>query len=82
MDGVISAEQLGVFFACAPLVLGVLIYAIAWVVKRNEFALSPAVANGATFACANCGKSGEREHMVAQTHEGAVSYYCAHCAKG
>ena len=42
-------------------------------------ALGGAHAHGATYACAKCGKRGAREHMVPQTHEGAVSYYCSNC---
>ena len=36
---------------------------------------------GQTFACANCGRRGRREHMVPQQHGGATSWYCAHCAR-
>jgi len=79
MDGVISAGTLGTFFAWAPLVLGVVIYFVAWLAKRHEGETSPAL-HSPTFACANCGRRGSREHMVPQTHEGAVSYYCSRCA--
>jgi hypothetical protein len=80
MDGVISAGQLGNFFAWAPLVLGVAIYAIAFAAKRRELAHAPAGVHGTTYACAKCGKRGAHEHMVPQLHEGAVSYYCSNCA--
>ncbi len=79
MDGVVSAQDLGRFFAWAPLVLGVAIYFVAWMAKRHEGVTAPATL-GATYACAKCGRRGSREHMVPQTHEGAVSYYCSHCA--
>jgi len=67
------------FFAFAPLVLGVVVYAVAWGAKRAE--LAPAGAGfGASYACANCGKRSSKEHMVPQAHAGAVSYYCSKCA--
>ena len=50
-----------------------------WLAKRREAATGPGTL-GATFACANCGRRGSREHMVPQVHDGAVSYYCSHCA--
>jgi hypothetical protein len=78
MDGVISAEALGRFFAWAPVVLGVAIYFVTWLAKRHEGETAPST-HGATFACAKCGRRGSREHMVPQTHEGAVSWYCANC---
>jgi len=59
--------------------LGVAIYAAFWVAKRNETG-GAAVPLKATFACAQCGKRGSKEHMVPQVHEGAVSYYCSRCA--
>ena len=75
----ISAEQLGGFFAYAPLVLGLLILAVAWSAKRHEDVPSTANA-GTTFACSNCGRRGARDHMVPQVHEGAVSWNCPSCA--
>lgn len=81
MDTTISPEGLTGFFAWAPLVLGVVIYTVVWASKRNEGHDDSAVPIGQTFACANCGRRGIREHMVPQTHSGAISYYCAHCAK-
>lgn len=78
MDGTISAQALGTFFAWAPLTLGVVIFFIAWLSKRHEGASSAPVL-GTTYACAKCGKRGVREHMLPQTHEGAVSYYCNRC---
>lgn len=75
----VSAAQLAGFFAYAPLVLGIAIVAVAWAAKRHEGV--PATANaGTTFACSGCGRRGSREHMLPQTHEGAVSWYCAKCA--
>ena len=80
MNGVVSAQTLGNIFAWAPLLLGVAIYFAVWLAKRNEGVTEPAVL-GATYACASCGRRGSREHMVPQTHEGAVSYYCNRCAR-
>ena len=80
MDTVISPGTLSGFFAWAPLVLGVAIYGFVFAAKRHEGHDSSAVPIGQTFACAGCGKRGVREHMVPQTHAGAISYYCARCA--
>jgi len=80
MNPVLNSDVFGWFFAWAPYVLGLVIFLAVWFAKRHEG--SPAAATlGTTFACANCGRRGSREHMVPQTHEGAVSYYCAHCAR-
>ena len=79
MDSTISAATLGHFFALAPLVLGIAIYAIAYLSKRSEV-METAPSIGTTYACASCGKRSVREHMVPQAHDGAVSYYCAKCA--
>ncbi|HTZ54500.1 MAG TPA: hypothetical protein VMB20_05510 [Candidatus Acidoferrum sp.] len=79
MNPVLNSDAFGWFFAWAPLVLGVAIYLAVWMSKRREGA--PVTGTlGATFACASCGRRGSREHMVPQTHDGAVSYYCSHCA--
>ncbi len=79
MNATISPEQLSGFFAVAPLLLGIIIYTVAWASKRNE-GHDRTVPIGQTFACAGCGKRSVREHMVPQAHEGAVSYYCTKCA--
>jgi hypothetical protein len=78
MNPVVSQDALRDFFAWAPLVLGLVIYLAVWLAKRHEAVTVPAL--GATYACANCGRRGSREHMVPQVHDGAVSYYCSHCA--
>ncbi|MHB8145732.1 MAG: hypothetical protein ACYDGM_00520 [Vulcanimicrobiaceae bacterium] len=75
---VLSHEFVGHFFAYAPFVLGTLIMVVTYVVKRKETVAGAPI--GQTFACANCGRRGVREHMLAQAHGGAVSWYCAHCA--
>lgn len=79
MDAAISPGQLSGFFAWAPLVLGVVIYLVAWTAKRGE-GHDVTVPMGQTFACANCGRRGVREHMVPQAHAGAISYFCAKCS--
>jgi len=79
MNPVVSQDLLGGFFACAPLALGLVIYLAVWLAKRHEQVAVPTL--GATYSCANCGRRGSREHMVPQVHDGAVSYYCSHCAK-
>jgi hypothetical protein len=75
----LSNETFDLMFAYSPLVIGLVIYAIFFVAKRHEVAAGGAPI-GQTFACANCGRRGIREHMVPQQHDGAVSYYCTHCA--
>jgi hypothetical protein len=75
---ILSNETFDTFFAWAPLVIGLIIYAAFFVAKRHEVTVGAPI--GQTFACANCGKRGVREHMVPQDHAGAVSWYCAHCA--
>lgn len=74
-----SAQTLAGFFAWAPLVLGVVIYSVAFAAKRHEGhdVTSPI---GQTFACARCGRRADREHMVPQAHEGAISWICGKCA--
>jgi hypothetical protein len=79
MNPVLNADVFGWFFAWAPLVLGLAIYFAVWMAKRRE-GVPVTGTLGATYACANCGRRGSREHMVPQTHGGAVSYYCSHCA--
>ena len=79
MSAVLPNDAFGLFFAWAPLVLGLAIYFVAWFAKRNETGASPAPI-GATYACANCGKRSSKEHMIPQAHSGAVSYYCSRCA--
>ncbi len=80
MDSQISAAAFDHFFAWAPLIVGLLIYFVFYVAKRHE-ATATGVPIGQTFACANCGRRGRREHMVPQQHGGATSWYCAHCAR-
>lgn len=80
METTISPATLSGFFATAPLVLGIVIYAVAFAAKRHEGHDGSAVPIGQTFACAACGKRGVREHMIPQPHAGAISYYCAHCS--
>jgi hypothetical protein len=72
-------DTFDMIFGYAPLILGVIIYAIFFVAKRHE-AAAGGVPIGQTFACAKCGRRGVREHMVPQEHEGAVSWFCGKCA--
>jgi hypothetical protein len=75
----ISPHAFAAFFAWAPWVIGVAIYAIFYVVKRHELAVVP-VSAGQTYACAVCGRRGAREQMVPQNHGGAITWQCANCA--
>ena len=78
MEPMISPQTLQYFFFSAPIVLGVLIYAYFFFAKRHEF-VTTAGTLGETYACASCGKRGSKEHMLPQTHDGAISYVCAKC---
>jgi len=78
MEPQVSPQVLATFFAYAPLALGIIIYAAFYIAKRNETGAHVPI--GESFACANCGRRGVREHMIPETHEGAVSWYCTHCA--
>jgi hypothetical protein len=75
----ISPHAFASFFAWAPWVIGIIIYGVFYVAKRNEVADTP-VSAGQTFACAVCGRRGTRAQMVAQNHGGAVGWQCANCA--
>ena len=75
----IPADSFNQFFAWSPLVVGLLIYVVLYAAKRREVA-EGGVPIGQTFACANCGRRGRREHMVPQEHAGATSWYCSRCA--
>ena len=81
MDTQISGEAFSKFFAWAPLVAGIIIYAVFYAAKRHE-ATETGVPIGQTFACAQCGRRARREHMVPREHAGAMSWYCSRCAGG
>ena len=85
MNPTISSDTFNTFFAWAPWVVGVAIYLAFYVAKRREIATSTASAKkttgSQTFACAQCGRRGPREQMVAQDHGGAVGYKCTNCAQ-
>lgn len=75
----ISPSTFNQLFAWAPLVIGLVIYAVFYAVKRREVAEGgPPI--GQTFACANCGRRGHREHMVPREVGGATAWYCNRCA--
>ncbi|MBV8155041.1 MAG: hypothetical protein JOY98_11505 [Candidatus Eremiobacteraeota bacterium] len=75
----ISGNAFDQFFGYAPLVIGIVIYAIFYVAKRREVT-ETGVPIGQTYACAGCGRRGARDHMVPQEHAGAVSWFCPACA--
>lgn len=79
MNPVLSGDSLNLVFALAPWIIGLIIVLVTYLTVRER--LSQRVPIGQTFACANCGRRGHREHMVPTTHEGAVSWYCSHCAE-
>jgi hypothetical protein len=80
MSPQLSSGAFNVFFAWAPWVIGIGIYLAFYIAKRGEGAGS-ATSPGQTFACAQCGRRGAREQMVAQDHGGAISYQCFNCAQ-
>jgi hypothetical protein len=77
----ISGHAFDSFFAWAPWVVGIVIYAAFYVAKRHESATVPASGPGTTtYACSSCGRRGTREQMVPQHHDGAVVWQCANCS--
>lgn len=66
-------------FAWLPMFSFVVVLAILYVAKHRE-PVPGGVPLGKTYACAQCGRRGNHEHMVPVTHEGAVVWYCSHCA--
>jgi hypothetical protein len=76
----ISAGAFDLFFAWAPVVIGLAIYLAFYIAKRHEGVTAPASSMEQTYACAECGRRGPRDQMVPQNHGGAVGWYCADCA--
>jgi hypothetical protein len=76
----ISSGDFNTFFAWAPLVVGIVIYAAFFIAKRHE-GVTAAVPGSETFACSQCGRRGPREQMVAQSYGGATGWQCAQCAQ-
>lgn len=74
----ITQDTFAPVFAYAPLVIGVAIVLVVYLMVRNQVTVRSPI--GQTFACAACGRRGIREHMVPQAHEGAVSWYCGRCS--
>ena len=86
MNPQISPGAFDAFFAWAPLVVGIVIYATFYFAKRAECARVPAPVTHAgpvtpTFSCSQCGRVGTMEQMLPQDRGGAVTYACAHCAQ-
>jgi hypothetical protein len=78
MSSAISADNLNWFFGIGPWVLTIAVLVAAFFMARaGKSHVAPV---GRTFACANCGRRGVREHMVPQPHEGAVVWYCSRCS--
>ena len=76
----ISGSAFDSFFAWAPWIVGIVIYAAFYVAKRHEVATVPASIPTTTYACSVCGRRGTRDQMVPQEHGGAMSWQCAGCA--
>jgi hypothetical protein len=76
----ISSTTFDSFFAWAPWIVGIVIYASFYVAKRHEVATVPPSSAPTTYACSVCGRRGTREQMVPQDHGGAIGWLCASCA--
>ncbi len=76
----ISATTFDWFFAWAPLVLGVVIYAIFVVAKRATKRRPERAPIGQSFACASVGGAAIASIWSPREHDGAVSWYCSRCA--
>ena len=74
----ISQEHFDAVFASLPWIVGLLIVVVTYLMVRGS--LNKPTPFGQTFACAQCGRRGIREHMVPAAHEGAVAWYCARCS--
>jgi hypothetical protein len=74
----LPSEWIAWTFAAAPFVIGAAILLVTYLMVRGQ--TNQTVPIGQTYACARCGRRGHREHMVPVAHEGAVLWYCAHCA--
>lgn len=66
-------------FGYAPWVMFAAIVLVAYIATRGQ-EKQPAHA-GQTFACARCGRRGDKAHMVTVSREGAVTWYCQSCAQ-
>ncbi len=80
MSSQISPDAFSQFFAWAPIVIGIAIYAIFFVAKRHESGPHGAPV-GQSYACAQCGRRSSREHMLPQERGGSVNWYCERCAR-
>jgi DNA-directed RNA polymerase subunit RPC12/RpoP len=83
----ISPDAFDSFFAWAPWIIGIVIYAAFYIAKRQERTPLPAAVTHAgpvtpSYSCAQCGRVGTTEQMVPQARGGAVTYVCANCAQG
>jgi hypothetical protein len=74
----ISQEHFDTIFASLPWIVGISILLITYVMVRGSLGKTTPI--GQTFACAGCGRRGARDHMVPAAQEGAVTWYCSHCA--
>ena len=66
------------FFAWAPLAALLAVLFAAYRGLRHAAVTAPGSA-GKTYACAQCGRRGKRDHMLPVTREGAVVWYCERC---
>lgn len=77
MNAAVSQQTIDQVFASLPIIVLLVIVTAVYLLTRGR---NTAVPIGQTFACARCGRRGAREHMVPQTHEGAVSWMCSRCS--
>jgi CRISPR/Cas system-associated exonuclease Cas4 (RecB family) len=76
----VSPDQVGWFFASAPVAFGIVILAVTYAAKRHE-GRDRTAPIGQALACANCGRREAREHMIPQQRDGGVQWLCSRCAR-
>jgi hypothetical protein len=79
MDSQISPTAFNQFFAWAPVIVGITIYAIFFVAKRHEEGAT-GTPIGQAYVCAQCGRRDSREHMTPEERNGSINWYCHRCA--
>ncbi|HEY8298146.1 MAG TPA: hypothetical protein VIG32_09010 [Candidatus Baltobacteraceae bacterium] len=71
----LSPETVDHFFASIVWIALIVIVIAAYIGTRGSGAGKAPI--GRTYACANCGRRGNHEHMVPVNAGGSVVWYCA-----
>ena len=74
----VSPDAINHVFAILPWILFIGFAVAVYLATRHES--DPASPIGKTYACATCGRRGDREHMSPVNRDGSVVWYCARCA--